>query len=139
MAEAFSDFVDKVSVEVMKEKYDAGEMFLIVDVREANEFNPGFIPGAVNIPAGVLMIRMHDESFWEEEMLYMPEKGEEIIVYSRKCRRGIVAAYTLELLGYTNVKYLDGGWKKWELTYPLEYEKNLDQMKHEEHADEGGC
>jgi rhodanese-related sulfurtransferase len=73
---------------------------------------------------------------WEE---MDEDEVKEIIVYSRKCRRGIVAAYTLELLGYTNVKYLDGGWKKWELTYPLEYEKNLDQMKHEEHADEGGC
>ena len=131
--------VEFVSVELLKEKYDNGDMFLLIDVREPREYNLGYIPGAVNVPGGVLVFKIGEEAFWESEMLYMPENDEEIIVYSNKGRRGVLAAHSLELLGYTNVKYLDGGWKNWELTYPLEYEKNLDLEKHEEQVEEGGC
>ncbi len=128
-----------IDAESLKKLIDDGEMILLLDVREPNEFNAGYIPGGVNIPRGTLEFKIGNEAFWEAEMLYMPEKEEPIIVYCKKGKRSILAAKTLKQLGYTNIQYLDGGWKKWELTYPLIFEKNLDQMHHEDEGEVGGC
>lgn len=128
-----------VSVEKLMEKIDNGDMILLVDVREPNEYNAGYIPGAVNIPRGVLEFNINNEKFWEEAMLYMPEKEEEIIVYCRKGKRSILAAQTLQKLGFTNITFLTDGWKKWELTYPLIQEKNLDNLSHDDGGEVGGC
>ena len=128
-----------IDVEQLMEKIDNGEMILLVDVREPNEFNAGYVPGAVNIPRGVLEFKISNEAFWEEAMLYMPLPEEEIIVYCKKGKRSILAADILQKLGYTNVTYLNEGWKKWELTYPDMQEKNLDHNAHEDGGEVGGC
>ena len=131
--------VECISVEQLMEKTDNGDMILLIDVREPNEHNAGYIPGALNIPRGVLEFKIGNEKFWEAEMLYMPEKDEELILYCKKGSRSILAVQVLEQLGYKNVKYLDDGWKKWEMTYPLIYEKNLDVMSHDDGGEVGGC
>ena len=128
-----------ITVDILKQKIDDGEMILLLDVREPNEFNAGYIPGALNIPRGVLEFKINNEKFWEEAMLYMPLPEEEIIVYCKKGKRSILAAETLQKLGYTNVTYLDGGWKNWEMNYPLIYEKNLDANAHDDGGEVGGC
>jgi len=131
--------VQGISVEQLMEKLDNGDMILLIDVREPNEFNPGYIPGAVNIPRGVLEFKINNEPFWEQAMLYMPEKDEEIIVYCKKGKRSILAARSLQQLGFTNVSFLTDGWKKWELTYPLIQLKNLDDLHHDDGGEVGGC
>lgn len=128
-----------ITVEQLMDKIDNGDMILLIDVREPNEFNPGYIPGAVNIPRGVLEFKIQNEKFWEDAMLYMPEKNEEIIVYCRKGKRSILAARTLQQLGFRNVTFLSEGWKKWELTYPLIQLKNLDDIHHDDGGEVGGC
>jgi len=139
MVETAKQSVDAVTVEQVKEKLDNGDMILLLDVREPNEFNAGYIPGGVNIPRGVLEFRIDSEPFWDAAFLYLPEKTEEIIVYCKKGKRGILAAETLKKLGYENVTYIDGGWKNWEMNYPLLYEKNLDAMGHDDGGESGGC
>ena len=131
--------VESITVVQLMEKIDNGDMILLIDVREPNEYNAGYIPGSLNIPRGVLEFKIGNEDFWEAEMLYMPEKDEELILFCKKGKRSILAVQTLKELGYKNVKYLDEGWKKWEMTYPLLYEKNLDQMHHEDEGEVGGC
>ncbi len=128
-----------ISVEELKDKIDNGEMIMLVDVREPNEYNAGYIPGALNIPRGVLEFKINNEQFWEEAMLYMPLPEEEIIVYCRKGKRSILAAENLQKLGFNNVTYVTDGWKKWELTYPLLQEKNLDNLHHDDVGEVGGC
>lgn len=132
--------VNGVTVEQVKEKFDNGDMILLIDVREPNEFNAGYIPGAINIPRGVIEFKMNSEVFWDGAFLYLPELNDEIIVYCKKGKRGTLAGETLKKLGYKNVTYIDGGWIKWELTYPLLYEKNLDAMGgHDDGGEVGGC
>jgi len=139
MVEAAAKFVVQITVEELKGMYDEGELYTLIDVREPNEHNAGFIPGSINIPAGTLVFNIEKDEFWENEMLYKPEKEELIIVFCKKGKRGVLAAKALGELGYNNVKNLEGGWKNWELNFPLEYEKNLDVMHEPAHADEGGC
>lgn len=129
-----------VTVEELKKKIDDFEMFYLLDVREPEEHYPGFIPGAINVPAGVLIFKMSDDKFWEEQMSYTPTKEDEIIVFCKKGKRSVMAANALKKLGYKNVEFLEGGWKYWELNYPLEYDKDLDKLNHSEPAGEsGGC
>lgn len=131
--------VEMITVGDLKAMMDNGDMFLLIDVREPEEHNAGYIPGSMNIPRGTLEFKIANEDFWEAEMLYMPEKNEPIVLYCKKGKRSILAARSLHELGYRNVRYLDEGWKQWELTWPLIYEKNLDKVKHNEVEEAGGC
>jgi rhodanese-related sulfurtransferase len=129
-----------VSVEELKQKVDDFEMIYVLDVREPMEHYHGLIPGSINLPGGLVIFNMAVDGFWEAEMTYPPQKSDEIIVYCKKGNRSVIAADALKRLGYENVSYLEGGWKKWELTYPLEYEEKLDMLGgHEEKEEVGGC
>ena len=125
----------------LKTKMDNLEMYYLIDVREMTEYAFGYIPGAINIAGGSIIFKIGNEDFWDNEMIYPPEKTDQIIVYCMKGKRSIIAADYLRRLGYHNVMYLGGGWKAWEMDYPLLYEENLDALGggHDEHADEGGC
>ena len=125
----------------LKTMMDSLDVFYLIDVREMTEYVYGYIPGAINIPGGSLIFKIGNEEFWDNEMIYPPEKSDKIIVYCKKGKRSVIAADYLERLGYDNVKFLEGGWKAWEMAYPLLYEENLDALGGggDEHADEGGC
>jgi rhodanese-related sulfurtransferase len=77
---------------------------IIVDVRKDEEIKEmGMIPGAINIRLNTLAKNLEK----------LPKKDAAIIVY---CKSGIRAAYatmSLGLLGYTNVKAVDGGFEAW--------------------------
>ena len=125
----------------LKTMMDSLDVFYLVDVRELNEYAYGFIPGAINIPGGVLIFKMDNTAFWDNEMIYPPMKTDKIIVYCKKGKRSVIAAHYLQRLGYDNVWYLEGGYKAWEMAYPLDYEENLEILGGggDDHADEGGC
>lgn len=133
---AATEKLDPITVEQLKTKIDSMEIFYLVDVRQPMEHYHGFIPGSINIPGGSLPFNMENDLFWENEFLYKPEKSDLIVVYCKKGKRSVLAAEALKKLGYNNILFLDGGFKKWELTYPLEYETRLDMLNHG--ADEGG-
>ncbi|MCJ1909838.1 rhodanese-like domain-containing protein [Planococcus ruber] len=74
----------------------------IIDVREAAEVKEGKIPGAVNIPLGLLEFRLQDI-----------DKSREHIMVCRSGNRSGMAAQLLADRGY-NVINMDGGMLEWE-------------------------
>ena len=78
---------------------------LILDVREADEFETGAVPGALFIPRG------HLESQIEVKL---PNKDTPVIVQCAGGVRSAFAAKTLEQLGYTDVTSMAGGFGKWK-------------------------
>lgn len=139
MVELASQNLKTISVEELKTKIDSFEMFNLIDVREPSEHNHGYIPGSVNIPRGTLEFRIGSEEFWESTGFYYPECTEQFVIYCKKGSRSILAAETLKKLGYNNVVFVDGGFKKWELSYPLIQEKNLELESHGGAEEVGGC
>lgn len=81
-----------------------GEPAVLVDVREADEWRAGYIPGAVHIPRGFLEMQV-DEN--------LPDKDAPLVVYCAGGNRSPLAAVTLEQLGYTNVKVMARGYSGW--------------------------
>jgi len=136
------EVVKTITVDELNKLMDSEEIYTLIDVRQKSEHYYGYIPGSLVIPRGSLEFLIGNEEYWETEGLYMPLKEETIIVYCKKGSRGALAANSLMQLGYDNVYTLDGGWKKWELTYPDFTEKNLDMLSggnEEEHDVGSGC
>ena len=78
---------------------------LILDVREADEFEQGSIPGSLFLPRG------HLESQIE---MKLPDKASKVIVMCAGGVRSAFAARTLGELGYTDVVSMAGGFGKWK-------------------------
>jgi len=137
---AVSHEVEFISVEDLNARIDSGDVFNFIDVREPTEYYHGYIPGSINIPRGLLEFKIANEDFWMNEGLYLPEKDEEFILICKKGGRSTFAAIAIRSLGYENVKVVKDGWKKWELTYPDIFEKDLDALGgHAEVEESGGC
>lgn len=69
--------------------------YVIIDVREKDEFLSGHVKGALNIPPQKLM-------GGAKQLAGVP-KDANIVVYCRTGSRSNVAAHILHGLGYTNV------------------------------------
>jgi rhodanese-related sulfurtransferase len=139
MVEATAQKINTISVEEIKMRIDTFAIFNLIDVRDSREHNHGYIPGSVNISRGTLEFSIGNEEFWESTGFYFPEKTEEFVLYCKKGSRSILAAEALKKLGYKNVSIIEGGFKKWELTYPTLQEKNLDLESHDTGGEVGGC
>ena len=78
---------------------------LVLDVRTAEEFDAGHVPGALHLP--------YDEIASREASL-PGDHDAEIVVYCRSGRRAAIAAGALREAGYTDVRMLEGHWLAWE-------------------------
>ena len=73
--------------------------YIILDVRRADEFAEGHIPGAINIP---------NEEIGTTDIAELPNKSQLILVYCRSGRRSKEASEKLVKLGYTNIVEFGG-------------------------------
>ncbi len=76
-----------------------------LDVREADEFEQGTIPGAVFIPRGNLEGSVEGR---------LTDKDAPVVVYCAGGARSAFAAKTLAELGYTDVVSMAGGFNQWK-------------------------
>lgn len=81
-----------------------GENFLLLDVRESEEFENGHIKNALLIP-------WHSVS----EKIHGIKADRRIIVYCRTGPRAIKAARILKEKGYKNIEILRNGYEGWLL------------------------
>ena len=77
---------------------------ILVDVRTADEYSLGSIPGAINIPVDELRNRLSE----------LP-KDKQIVVTCAVGLRGYLAYRILVQHGYKDVKNLSGGYKTWSI------------------------
>ena len=104
--------ISSITVAEAKDLLDKGE-YLFIDVREPDEFKMGHIPGAVNIPRGLVELRIGAQV--EEN------KDAKIVIYCKSGGRSSLATQSLAKLGYKKLLNMDGGWIAWEEAgYPVE-------------------
>ncbi len=125
MVESAKSKITSIEQSTLFEKMEEGEMFVLIDVREREEHDAGYIPGSVLIPRGVIEFRIINPEFWDNEGMYEPLKDESIILYCRSGNRSALAAEALEKLGFTNVYSLDEGFNGWKELHPELVELNI--------------
>jgi molybdopterin/thiamine biosynthesis adenylyltransferase/rhodanese-related sulfurtransferase len=104
----FKEMIRKVKSEIREVSPEeasarAGQA-VFVDVREADEWEKGHLPGALFIPRGFLELRIEEK---------VPDKSAEVIVYCAGGTRSALGARALQDLGYTNVASMSGGFGRW--------------------------
>ena len=93
-----------ISMEEAKEVFTAPGNYIILDVRRADEFAEGHIPGAINVA---------NEDIGAEQPSELPDLDQVIFVYCRSGRRSKEASEKLAAIGYTNI-YEFGGILDWD-------------------------
>ena len=85
---------EKISMSEGLKRMESDKDFILLDVRRADEFAAGHIPGAVNLP---------NEQIGKAEISSLPDKNQTIYIYCRSGNRSKQAADKLLALGYTNL------------------------------------
>jgi len=96
--------VKETNVADVKRRMESGEKFLLVDVREDNEWMKGHLPGARHMGRGVIERDIEAS---------VPETGTKLVLYCGGGFRSALVADNLQKMGYTNVESMDGGWRGW--------------------------
>ena len=82
------------------------EADVVLDVREADEFATGHLPGAVLAPRGLLEFKLSST----------PELGSrelDVVLYCKTSGRAALAAAVMHEMGYTRVRSIAGGFDAW--------------------------
>ena len=88
----------------MQRKLHHGEKLVLLDVRESDEYQRGHLPGALLIPRGVLE---------NQAPQLLRDTDVEIVVYCGSGRRSVLACDVLQMMGYSNVASMHGGFRAW--------------------------
>lgn len=89
---------------------------LIIDVREPNEFAAGHIPGAINVPRGLVEFRIWPFIGYPDH----PNLAAELYLYCGWGTRSILAARSLQQLGLSRVVAVDMRLVDWQAAgYPM--------------------
>ena len=91
---------------------------VLLDVREADEFHAGHIPGALNIPRGLLEFKLSDDPALCAREL-------NIVLYCKTSGRAALAACSLQAMGYRQVQSLAGGFDAWSAAGKAQVAANL--------------
>jgi rhodanese-related sulfurtransferase len=96
--------ITECTVADVKRRLEAGETFVLVDVREESEWAAGHAPGAVHLSKGVIERDVETK---------VPDKATPLVLYCGGGFRSALAADNLQRMGYSNVISMDGGWRGW--------------------------
>ena len=92
---------------------------VLVDVREKNEWDEGYIPGALHIPRGFLELRVEEA---------IPDKSQKVVLYCAGGTRSMYAGLTLKQMGYEDVISMSGGFGQWKSSgLPVKTPRTLSQ------------
>lgn len=96
--------IREVTIDDVERRRRAGETFVLLDVREGEEWRRGHLPGAQHLCKGII----------ERDVEGMfPDPSTDLVLYCGGGYRSALAADTLQKMGYTNVTSMDGGWRAW--------------------------
>jgi rhodanese-related sulfurtransferase len=80
---------------------------LLIDVREADEFAAGHLPGAVHMSRGMLEFKMSSNP-------QLQSRDMKIVLYCKTSGRAALSANALAQMGYSHVQSIAGGVDAWQ-------------------------
>jgi len=112
MAKTFKQLMDEarneikeISVQETDELLKKNGKYLLLDVREKDEYREGHLEGALSLPRGFLEIKIESA---------VPDKSTPILAYCAGGVRSLLAANALKEMGYQNVISMSGGYTAWK-------------------------
>lgn len=96
--------IPEVSVDELKGKLDRSDKLVLIDVRDGEELSQGCIPSAIHMSRGTLEFQIGNE---------VPNHDQEIVLYCAAGFRSLLAAQSLEKMGYKSLFSLEGGFRQW--------------------------
>ena len=82
------------------------EADVLLDVREAEEYAAGHLPGAIHASRGMLEFKLSNNP-------QLSSRDLNIVLYCKTSGRAALAACALHDMGYLNVKSISGGFDGW--------------------------
>lgn len=89
-----------------------GHSPLLLDIREPAEFEAMHIKDSINVPRGILESAC-DYNYYETVPELVKARDQEIIILCRSGNRSVMAASTMQEMGYSNTASLKTGLKGW--------------------------
>lgn len=117
--------ITEITPAELKAKLDAKENFVLIDVREAAEFEHGHIGGAHLVPRGIIEAAA-DTSYPKHYPALSGARNQQIVLYCATSGRSAMAAAVLQMMGFKDVLNLAGGFTRWEA-------ENLPQVREAEY------
>lgn len=82
------------------------EADVLIDVREADEYASGHLPGAVHMSRGMLEFKLGSNPA-------LAARDLKVVLYCKTSGRAALAACALQDMGYLNVASIQGGFDAW--------------------------
>ena len=79
---------------------------VLLDVREAEEFAAGHLPGAIHVSRGLLEFKLSGSP-------QLSSRDLSFVIYCKTSGRAALAAVAMREMGYLNVKSISGGFDAW--------------------------
>lgn len=133
--------VDELFPWDVDERIQADENVLLLDIREECEFSAYHIAHSMLVPRGILETACEEE--YEDavpELIAARER--EIILICRSGNRSLLAAQTMQIMGYRNVKSMQTGlrgWNDYELPLRNVQQEIVDPDEADEMLNAGFC
>ena len=79
---------------------------VLIDVREVDEYQAGHIPGAINIPRGILEFKLSNAP-------ELTARDLKVVLYCKNSGRSALAACSMQQMGYLQLQSIAGGFEAW--------------------------
>ena len=107
--------VEVLSPQEAQQRMQADPGVVVVDVREPEDVKAtGAVPGAVNVPLGMLPLRADTELPEAIRDPRLQDRSTKVITTCGGGGQAALAAKTLKDMGFTNVSMIDGGTRGWK-------------------------
>jgi adenylyltransferase/sulfurtransferase len=124
MAKTFNDLIEEArrqvpewSIDQVKEQLGNGGGYVLLDIREKEEYREGHLAGALSLPRGFLEIRVEQT---------VPDRTRPIVTYCGGGTRSLLAAKQLKDMGYQHVISMSGGYAAWKAAgYPWKQDRQF--------------
>jgi rhodanese-related sulfurtransferase len=96
--------IQEISVDAAEQAIREAQV--LIDVREADEYAAGHLPGAIHISRGMLEFKLSSNP-------ELSARDLTIVLYCKTSGRAALAACALHDMGYLNVQSISGGFDAW--------------------------